>query len=284
MTSEGQFMAWGWRIPFLVSIVLVAVGLFVRLALAESPAFKEVKESKTEADVPIVELVKTHKRDVLTAMGMRIAENGCFYIFTVFVLAYGEDTLKLSKNTMLTGVIISAALGLLTVPLWGSLSDRFGRNRLYMAGAVFTLLFAYPFFAMLDTKEPVLIWLAIVLAVNVGHDLMYGPQAAYFSELFGTRVRYTGASVGYQLASVFGGGFAPLIAVALLAAGGGDPYLVAAYMVVMGIITVVATHFARETYQSDIGDVRADEGTEARPATGRFVRKPADDRETTSTR
>src|SRR3954447_23069232 len=281
-TSEDQFSAWGWRIPFLVSIILVAVGLFVRLAVMESPAFREVEKTGAQSDKPIVDVVREHKRDVLTAMGMRIAENGCFYIFTVFVLAYGEDHLKLSKNTMLTGVIIAAALGLLTVPLYGALSDRFGRNRLYMAGAVFTLLFAYPFFAMLDTKEPVLIWLAIVLAVNVGHDLMYGPQAAYFSELFGTRVRYTGASIGYQLASVFGGGFAPLIAVALLAAGGGDPYLVAGYMVVMAIITVVATYFARETYQSDIGDVRADE--DARQPTGRFVRKPAEDRDTTAVR
>src|SRR4051794_24421941 len=281
-TSEDQFAAWGWRIPFLVSIVLVAVGLFVRLAVMESPAFREVEKTGAQSDKPIVDVVREHKRDVLTAMGMRIAENGCFYIFTDFVLAYGEETLKLSKNTMLTGVIIAAALGLLTVPLYGALSDRFGRNKLYMAGAVFTLLFAYPFFAMLDTKEPVVIWLAIVLAVNVGHDLMYGLQAAYFSELFGTRVRYTGASIGYQLASVFGGGFAPLIAVALLAAGGGDPYLVAGYMVVMGIITVVATYFARETYQSDIGDVRADE--DARQPTGRFVRKPAEDRDTTAVR
>ena len=135
LTSEDQFMAWGWRIPFLVSIVLVAVGLFIRLALVESPAFKEVKEPRTAADVPLVELVKTHKRDVLTAMGMRIAENGCFYIFTVFVLAYGEETLNLSKNTMLTGVIIAAAIGLFTVPLYGGLSDRFGRRKLYMAGA-----------------------------------------------------------------------------------------------------------------------------------------------------
>ena len=177
-------MAWGWRIPFLISIVLVAVGLFIRLAVMESPAFKEVKDSGTASDKPLVDLVKDHKRDVLTAMGMRIAENGCFYIFTVFVLAYGEETLNLSKNTMLTGVVIAAALGLLTVPFYGWLSDRFGRRKLYMAGAVFTLLFAFPFFALLDTKEPVLIWLAIVLAVNVGHDLMYGPQAAYFSELF----------------------------------------------------------------------------------------------------
>src|ERR1700709_2650099 len=142
LTTEAQFMAWGWRVPFLVSIVLVAVGLFVRLALAESPAFKAVKESDAEVEVPIVELVKTHKRDVLTAMGMRIAENGTFYIFTVFVLAYGEDTLKLSKNTMLTGVIIPAAVGLISVPFWGALSDRVGRRKLYLAGAVFTLLFA----------------------------------------------------------------------------------------------------------------------------------------------
>ena len=279
-TTEDQFMAWGWRIPFLISIVLVAVGLFVRLAVMESPAFKEVKESGTASDKPIVDVVKEHKRDVLTAMGMRIAENGCFYIFTVFVLAYGEETLKLSKNTMLTGVVIAAAIGLFTIPLYGALSDRVGRRKLYMAGALFTLAFAFPFFALLDTKEPVLIWLAIVLAVNVGHDLMYGPQAAYFSELFSTRMRYTGASVGYQLASVFGGGFAPLIAVALLAAGGDDPYLVALYMMGMGVITVVATYFARETFRSDISE------TETRPPTERFVRKPVEEREreTTSVR
>ena len=276
LTTEDAFLAWGWRIPFLVSIVLVAVGLFVRLAVLESPAFKQVKETKTEVDVPLVELVKTHKRDVLTAMGMRIAENGCFYIFTVFVLAYGEDTLNLSKNTMLTGVIIAAAIGLFTVPLYGAMSDRFGRRKLYMAGALFSLAFAFPFFALLDTKEPVLIWLAIVLAVNVGHDLMYGPQAAYFSELFATRMRYTGASVGYQLASVFGGGFAPLIAVALLAAGGGEPYLVVLYMIGMSLITVVATFYARETFRSDL----ADSDAHLRPPSERFVRKPADDRET----
>ncbi len=278
LTTEDQFMAWGWRIPFLVSIVLVAVGLFIRLAVMESPAFKAVKESGGQSkEMPIVELVKTQKRDVLTAMGMRIAENGTFYIFTVFVLAYGEDTLKLSKNTMLTGVIIAAALGLLSVPFYGWLSDRLGRRTLYISGALFTFAFVFPFFALLNTKEPVLIWLAIVLAVNVGHDLMYGPQAAYFSELFATRMRYTGASVGYQLASVFGGGFAPLIAVALLAAGGDKPYLVALYMMGMGLITIVATYFARETFREDIADAVPDE---ERRATQRFVRKPVEVRET----
>jgi MHS family shikimate/dehydroshikimate transporter-like MFS transporter len=273
VTTESQFMAWGWRVPFLISIVLVAVGLVIRLKILESPAFKEVKDSETMSERPLVDLLKTHKRDVLTAMGMRIAENGTFYVLTVFVLVYGEDALKLEKNTMLTGVVIAALLGLITIPLYGRLSDRVGRKKLYLAGAVFSLAFAFPFFWLVDTKEPVLIWLAIVLGVNVGHDLMYGPQAAYFSELFGTRVRYTGASVGYQLASVFAGGFAPLIAVALLAAADDKPTYVAIYMSVMAAITVVATLFARETYQQDIAD------DQTRPPTGRFVRKPVTETE-----
>ena len=264
-TTEAAFLSWGWRIPFLFSILLVGVGLFIRMRIMESPTFQQVKDTGTEAPKPIVDVVKTHPREVLVAMGMRIAENGVFYIFTVFVLAYAEDTLKLGKSTMLTGVGIAAAVGLVTVPLWGSLSDRFGRKKLYMAGAVFSTLFAFPFFTMVDTKETVLVWLAMVLGVNVGHDLMYGPQAAFYSEMFGTRVRYSGASLGYQLASVLSGGFAPLIAAALLAANHDDPTLVAVYMVVMGVITVVATAFARETYRDDI--------EEARPEEQRFFRE-----------
>jgi MHS family shikimate/dehydroshikimate transporter-like MFS transporter len=258
-TTEAAFLSWGWRIPFLFSVVLVGVGLFIRMRIMESPAFQEVKDSGTEAPKPIVDVIKTQPRDVLIAMGMRIAENGVFYIFTVFVLAYAEDTLKLGKSTMLTGVAIAAAVGLFTVPLWGSLSDRFGRKPLYMTGAVFSTLFAFPFFMLVDTKETVLVYLAIVLGVNVGHDLMYGPQAAYYSEMFGTRVRYSGASLGYQLASVLSGGFAPLIAAALLAANNDDPTLVAIYMVVMGLITVTATAFARETYRDDIDEARPEE-------------------------
>jgi MHS family shikimate/dehydroshikimate transporter-like MFS transporter len=258
-TTEAQFESWGWRVPFLVSLVLVGVGLFIRMRIMESPAFQRVKETGTEAPKPIVDVIKTQPREVLVAMGMRIAENGVFYVFTVFVLAYGEDTLKLSKGTMLTAVAIAAAIGLFTVPLWGRLSDHFGRKPLYMAGAVFSTLFAFPFFAMVDTKSTVLIVLAVVLGVNVGHDLMYGPQGAYYAEMFGTRVRYSGASLGYQLASVLSGGFAPLIAAALLAANNDDPTLVAIYMVVMGVITVTATAFARETYRDDIEEDRPEE-------------------------
>jgi MHS family shikimate/dehydroshikimate transporter-like MFS transporter len=251
-TTEAAFMSWGWRVPFLASVLLVGVGLFIRLKLMESPAFEKVKESRTEAARPIVDVVRKYPREVLVAMGMRVAENGCFYILTVFVLAYGEEELGLSKGTMLWGVIIAAAIGLFTVPLWGALSDRVGRKPLYLAGAVITTLWAFPLFGLLNTESPVLIWISIAVGVNLGHDLMYGPQAAYFSELFGTRVRYSGASLGYQLASVFAGGLAPLIATALLAAGGGSPTLVALYMTAMGLISVVATLYATETYKKDV--------------------------------
>jgi MFS transporter, MHS family, shikimate and dehydroshikimate transport protein len=254
LTSDATFSAWAWRVPFLLSCVLVIVGLVIRMKLMESPAFQKIAESDTKSSKPIVDAVKEHPRSVLTAMGMRVAENGIFYVYTVFFLAYGEDTLKLSEETMLIGVIIVACIGLFTIPFYGSLSDRVGRRPLYMAGAVVSLLMCFPAFLLADTKSAVLIWLAMVLGINVGHDLMYGPQAAYFSELFGARVRYSGASLGYQLASVFAGGFAPLIAAALLTAGGDRPWLVASYMAVMAVITIVATAFAHETYRESIDE------------------------------
>jgi MFS transporter, MHS family, shikimate and dehydroshikimate transport protein len=267
-TSDEAFLSWGWRIPFLLSVVLIAIGLFVRLRLYESPAFQRVKETRTEAPMPILDVLRKYPREVLLAMGMRIAENGIFYIFTVWVLVYGNEHLKLPKSTMLWGVVIAALIGLVTIPFYGALSDRVGRRPLYLGGALFALVFAVPFFWLVNTKTAVLIWLAIVLGVNVGHDLMYGPQAAFFSELFGTRVRYSGASLGYQLASVFAGGFAPLVAAALLKAW--DWPAVAAYMAVMAAISVVATWLATETYQSDIhtDDARERElvGTETEPA------------------
>jgi MHS family shikimate/dehydroshikimate transporter-like MFS transporter len=279
-TSEAAFLSWGWRIPFLASAILVIVGLVIRLKLMESPVFKRVKETETAAKMPIVEVVRKYPRNVFTAMGMRIGENGVFYLLTVFVYVYGEEELGLDKNTMLTGVVIAAAIGLFTVPLYGMLSDHVGRRPLYLAGAVVTTLWAFPFFGLMDTKSPVLIWLAVVVGVNIGHDLMYGPQAAYFSELFGTRVRYTGASLGYQLASVFAGGFAPLIATALLASGGSS--LVALYITGLGLISVIATLFARETYKNDIDEDDEQEREMVREK--RFDRERFRDRETAGTR
>jgi metabolite-proton symporter len=279
-TSEAAFQSWGWRVPFLASAILVVIGLIIRLKLMESPAFARVKETKTEAPRPIVDVVRKYPRDVFTAMGMRMAENGCFYVLTVFTLAYGEDELGLEKDTMLNGVIIAAALGLITVPLWGWLSDHWGRKPMYLAGAVVTTLWAFPLFGLMNTESPFLIAVGIVVGVNIGHDLMYGPQAAYFAELFGTRVRYSGASLGYQLASVFSGGVAPLIATALLAAGGWE--LVALYMVALGLISVVATILARETYRTDI--LSADRQEEELVRERRFDRERFRERETAGTR
>jgi MHS family shikimate/dehydroshikimate transporter-like MFS transporter len=168
------------------------------------------------------------------------------------VLTYASDFADVGTDLILQMLLIGAGFQFLLIPAIGALSDRVGRRPLYLAGAVITTLWAFPLFGLINTESPVLIWLSIAVGVNLGHDLMYGPQAAYFSELFGTRVRYSGASLGYQLASVFAGGFAPLIATALLAANGGSPTLVAIYMMGMGLISVVATLYASETYQKDV--------------------------------
>lgn len=249
---EDQFLAWGWRVPFLLGIVLLAIGMFIRLQILESPLFAKAQEEKGVAKLPVVEVFRKHPRNVLLAMGARFAENACFYIFSVFVLSYAVDRLGLSKASVLTGVWIAAAVQIVAIPAFGYLSDHVGRRPVYLGGTLFIALFSFPFFWMLDTAVPVVIWLAIVLGL-VGHAAMYGPQAAFFSELFGTRVRYSGASIGYQLASPLAGGLAPLIATALLEWSDGDPWSVSAYLVATAAITLVAVFFAAETFRHDLG-------------------------------
>jgi metabolite-proton symporter len=255
---DEQFLAWGWRVPFLLSILLVAVGLYIRLALLETPAFRRVKETHTQARVPIVDVLRTNLRGVLLVIGLRIAENGSFFVFSVFVLSYATGQLGLARSTLLTGILIAATVQLFVVPVWGALSDKIGRRPVYMGGAVFSLLFAFPFFWLVNTGVTILVWLAIVLALAVGHAGMYGPQAAFLPELFGTRVRYSGIAFSRELASVFAGALSPFIATALLA-WAGNYWPVAVYLGVMALITAVAVYLAPETFRSDITEERPDE-------------------------
>ena len=248
--SEQQFLAWGWRIPFLLSTVLIGVGLFIRLRIIESPAFSKLKETGSEVRFPLRDLLREHPRNLLVGMGMRFAQNVLFYLYSVFVLSYGQTVLHQSKNTMLAGVAIASVIGLFTTPLFGALSDRVGRRRVYLAGAILSLLYCFPFFWLVGQGSVLMVWLAIVLGMNVGHDMMYGVQAAYFSELFGTHVRYSGASLVYQLTSVFSGGLAPFIATWLLARHG--PSAVAGYMSLACGLSVVAAWFAPETYRQEV--------------------------------
>jgi MFS transporter, MHS family, shikimate and dehydroshikimate transport protein len=249
--DESKFLVWGWRVPFLLGILLLGVGLFIRLRVLESPVFTAIQNESPPPKMPVLEVLRTHPRNVLLAMGARFAENAFFYIFTVFVLSYGATQLGLTSSTMLNGVLLGSAVQFFAIPLFGALSDRLGRRPVYLGGAVFLALFAFPFFRMVDSGNNTVIALAITIGL-IGHAAMYGPQAAFFSELFGTRVRYTGASLGYQLASPLAGGLAPLIATALLGASGGKPWTVAVYLLFMSAITIISVWLAAETHRVDL--------------------------------
>ena len=244
--SESAFLAWGWRVPFLLSFALIALGLFIRLRIPETPAFEHVREARRESRVPLLDVFREHPREVVVGVGMRFAENALFYVYTVFVLSYGETALGYSRSSLLAGVSLASFVGLFAIPFWAHLSDRLGRRPVYLAGALTSLAIAFPFFWLLG-RGPGFIGVALVLAVNVGHNMMYGPMAAYLSELFGTRVRYSGASLVYQATSALSGGLSPFVAT-LLSTRYGWP-AVAAYMVACCAITAIATWFAPETHR-----------------------------------
>ncbi|WIG97372.1 MFS transporter [Myxococcus sp. SDU36] len=248
---EAQFLAWGWRVPFLLSAVLIGMGVFIRLRVAESPVFQQRQQEPHPPGLPVLEALRTYPKQILLAMGARFAENGFFYIITTFVLSYGTERLGLPRSTLLNGVLVATAVHLVAIPLFGAASDRFGRRPVYLAGAVGCALMAFPFFWLIDTKATALIWLSIVLGI-IAHAAMYGPQASFFSELFGTRVRYSGASLGYQLASVFAGGLSPVIATALLAWSGGQSWPVSLYMVALAVITLVSVYLSAETFREQL--------------------------------
>jgi metabolite-proton symporter len=247
---QEQFMAWGWRIPFILSLALVAVGLLIRLKILETPSFTKMKETRSVARQPIIEVLQKYPKQVLQAAGARCAENGAFYIYSAFMLVYATQHVHISRDIPLTGIMIASALEFGFVPFYGWLTDRIGRRPVYMFGAVMTAVLAFPLFWLFDTGSTPLIWLALLLVFLCSHAPMYAPQGAFFSELFGTNVRYSGASLGAQLSAAVAGGFSPLIATALLPKYG--PNAIALYIIGMALITIVAVWSAVETLKHEL--------------------------------
>ena len=246
LIAPEAFAAWGWRIPFLVSIVLVGISFYIRSKVDESPAFEEIKRKGEIEKLPVVKVIKTRPLTILKVIMMRFAENANYYIYTTFLLAYGPAIL-LERNEILIATMIMAGIGVFSIPFWGWVSDRWGRRYTVMAGALTMLATAFPFFWAVQTGDFLLVLLALVLTCNVGRDLCYSVEPAYFTELFEPNLRYSGASVGPQVAAVFAGGFAPLLATALIGPEFDRYWLVASYIVLTSLITLVGALWTPET-------------------------------------
>ena len=248
--SGDQFLTWGWRVPFWLSIVMVGVGLYIRLGILETPVFTRILEQRRVERTPVIEVIKRQPKQIILTALCRMAEQGPFYVYAAFVFVYGTKVSGVSRDFLLTAVLIATLLSGVTTPLAGHISDRIGRKRMYLIGAVSVGVFAFIYFAMMNSMVPVLIFLAIVLSF-VPHDMMYGPQAALIAECFTPRLRYSGSSLGYHLSSVVAGGPAPLIATALFAATGSG-YAVALYILFCAIISITATSFLPDYTNRDI--------------------------------
>lgn len=248
--SEAAFTSWGWRVPFLLSAVLILVGLWVRLAVTESPLFEDVEAKGAKARMPLVEVLRQHPRGLLVAMCARIGTDVAFYTFALYVLTYVTETVGLSRTVALTGVLVASGVQLALIPAFGALSDRVGRKPVYAMGAISAAAWAFAFFPLLDTGSPAIIITAVVVALAT-HAAMYGPQAAFIAELFSTRLRYSGASMGYQIAGIFGGALAPIIAIQLVSTTGSS-LAVSWYVLAMVVITLIGLAFAPETSRIDI--------------------------------
>jgi metabolite-proton symporter len=248
--SGDQFLTWGWRIPFALSIILVGVGLWIRLGILETPVFQKLLDEDKTEKAPIAEVIKKQPREIILSALCRMSEQAPFYIFTAFIFAYAVNTLHMSRNFILTAVMAAAVVSFITIPLSGHISDRIGRRKMYLIGVVLTGLFGFLYFGMVDTAIPSAVFIAIVLSL-IPHDIQYGPQAALIAESFTPRLRYSGSSLGYQLASIIAGGPAPLIATALFAHYQ-TGYAIAIYIAACAVISAVAAAFMPDYTGQDI--------------------------------
>ncbi|HZT27711.1 MAG TPA: MFS transporter [Pseudolabrys sp.] len=263
--SGDQFGVWGWRIPFLLSIILVAIGLWIRLGILETPVFQQLLDENRIVRAPIVEVIKRQPKEIILSACLRMAEQAPFYIFTAFIFAYATGTLHMSRDLILAAVLVASVVSFVTIPLSGHISDRIGRRKMYLIGAAVTGVFGFIYFGLVDTAAPVAVFIAIVLSL-IPHDMQYGPQAALIAEAFTPRLRYSGSSLGYQLASIIAGGPAPLIATALFAAYHSG-YAIAIYIAGCAIVSLISASLMPDYTGQDIS-MEYDEKT-ARAAAAR---------------
>ncbi len=248
--SGAEFATWGWRVPFFLSIILIGVGLWIRLGILETPVFQELVTTRKIEAAPIIEVIRKQPREIILSALLRMSEQAPFYIFTAFVFAYGVGTLKMSRDLILSAVLVASLVSFITIPLSGHISDRIGRRNMYLIGAAVTGLFGFLYFGMLDSGIPAVVFIAIILSL-IPHDIQYGPQAALIAEAFTPRLRYSGASLGYQLASIIAGGPAPLIATALFAAYGSG-YAIAIYIAACAVVSLISAALMPDYTGKDI--------------------------------
>lgn len=245
LMSTEQFESFGWRIPFLASALLVALGLWIRLGVSDAPEFQELKDSGKVAKAPLREVIASHPRVLLITIGLRLAQNSVFYLITVYMLSYLSEN-RDDSTSGVTAVMIASAVGLVTGPAWGWVSDRVGRKPVTIGGFIGIAVFGWIFFAYLDAGPLAFLPIIVILGMNLAHDAVYGPQAAWFAEQFPIEVRYSGVNMGYQLGTVIGGGIMPMIAALLYVAGGNSPWLICGYLTLLCVISLIAAVAAKD--------------------------------------
>ncbi len=257
LLPEETLFSWAWRLPFLASIVLLGVGWYIRVKVPESPDFEQIKQQDKEVKVPAIQVFKNHPRELISIIIARAAENAWFYIASTFALAYATAQLGIPRPQVLFAIICAAALAVVVTPICGYISDRVGQRNLFMFGLLLLALYCYPFFNLLNSQDPVLIWTALVVGIGIIFPIMYAPESMLFARQFPAEIRYSGISISVQLAGVIGGGFAPMIATKLLVIGGGSPDLISMYIIGMAGLAILCTFFMKSDKQHRLEEQQA---------------------------